>query len=116
MIALDDCKHTARCQSAFGGDICGNYMSNICTTQTRPVIIRAGGKKREARFTAQGQQVEVITLVFGPSSSALVLSANASTRNGLCRNEHSQGMANFSAIRADDASVRRRARIWGWTS
>jgi len=78
---LDDCKHTARCQSAFGGDIRGNCDSNAARW------INGVGKASQGTLTKygaglqhQGHQAGVAA--FGASSSALMLSANASTRNG----------------------------------
>ena len=82
VITLGDCKHTARCHSAFGGDNCGNYGSNV---------LIEGSQNRHGRLPnytaaesrAERQHAEVTALVLGPSSSPLIASAKVSARKGL---------------------------------
>ena len=91
---------------------CRNKRTGQCTA-TR---LRLRPDKATARSWPACHEMKETAIAFGLPSSARMLSARASARNGLWRNAHSQGIANFSAIRADDASVTRRARIWGWMS
>jgi len=67
---LDDCKHTARCQSAFDGNIRGNCDSNAARW------INGAGKASQGRLTnyvAQGYGPEVTKRRWLPSGRPAVL-------------------------------------------